>query len=372
MEHSFDVEEARQFGVDAAIIIRHLRYWILKNRAAGKHRYDGRTWTYMTQGKFVEIFPYFTRRQIQRILTKLSSCEPPVILKGEYNPHPHDRTSWYAFYDEASMLPGTGQTVPSSAPNGRQLRTKRCPAAHQTVRSGLVAKESENFADNSLPDNDLADPPLVAYGARTQIKYPDKYTDEVPPPSPPHRGGDAEGEEKQASREADPIPYDEIAAHYNETVRRHADDRRGRLMDIRTDRRLKHLRARWQEELFRQHWRKVFDLAAEIPFMRRGSRTHPNFRGDFDWLIANDTNYVKVLEGRYTNRSGPPPEDDDGIVLMYYETLKREDGASLPPQDQEYLRRLDEAEARERGVSLAQLIRERLERRKRREHDETD
>ena len=72
-----------------------------------------------------------------------------------------------------------------------------------------------------------------------------------------------------------------------------------------TDRRRTHIHARWQEELFRENYARLFEKAVTLPLLRgeRPSIKHPNWRGDFDWLTANDGNYVKVLEGKYDEQS---------------------------------------------------------------------
>ena len=46
MDHSFNVEVARIYGLPAAVFIQNLYFWILKNEANGRHYYEGRNWTY--------------------------------------------------------------------------------------------------------------------------------------------------------------------------------------------------------------------------------------------------------------------------------------------------------------------------------------
>ncbi len=68
MEHSFDIEHAKKYGVDVAIVLKNLQFWIMKNKANNRHFYEGRTWTYNSVKAFAELFPYWTERQIIRIL----------------------------------------------------------------------------------------------------------------------------------------------------------------------------------------------------------------------------------------------------------------------------------------------------------------
>lgn len=65
--------------------------------------------------------------------------------------------------------------------------------------------------------------------------------------------------------------------------------------------RMKKLSSRLKEEAFCRNFDVLLDIILENDFLsgRKPSEKNPNFRADFDWIIANDTNYVKVLEGKY-------------------------------------------------------------------------
>nr|DAW44964.1 MAG TPA: Transcriptional regulator PadR-like family [Bacteriophage sp.] len=102
MQHSFDVEIAIQYGINQAIILNNLFFWIQKNKANGKHFYDGHYWTYNSKKAFSELLPYMTERQIDYSLTKL--VKDGLIIKGNYNKSPYDRTLWYALTDKAKDL----------------------------------------------------------------------------------------------------------------------------------------------------------------------------------------------------------------------------------------------------------------------------
>lgn len=94
MEHSFDVDIAKKFGIQPAIIFRNLFFWIEKNRANNKHFYDGHYWTYNSKKAFSELFPYMTERQIDYAIKKL--IDAGLIITGNYNKVAYDRTLWYA------------------------------------------------------------------------------------------------------------------------------------------------------------------------------------------------------------------------------------------------------------------------------------
>lgn len=59
------------------------------------------------------------------------------------------------------------------------------------------------------------------------------------------------------------------------------------------------------KELSVDAWRDVMLKLSATPFLR--GNNDRGWRADFDWLIANDTNHVKVMEGKY-DRSGSAPK----------------------------------------------------------------
>lgn len=102
MNHSFDIEHARQYGIPAAILIENFSFWISKNRANEKHLMEGRTWSYNSVKAFQELFPYMGLKQIRAALDKLVT--EGVLLKRDWNEGKADRTLWYAFRDEEAFI----------------------------------------------------------------------------------------------------------------------------------------------------------------------------------------------------------------------------------------------------------------------------
>lgn len=93
MNHSFNIEDAKTYGVNCAVILENIRFWVAKNKANGKHNYDGKYWTYNSIKAFHELFPYLSERQIRTALDKL--IEAGEIEKGNYNQNSYDQTTWY-------------------------------------------------------------------------------------------------------------------------------------------------------------------------------------------------------------------------------------------------------------------------------------
>lgn len=104
MEYSFDIDVAKAYGVNEAILIKNLQFWIMKNRAEHKNENTGRTWTYNTIQGFASLFPFWTIHQVRYTLDSLE--KQGVIITGNYNRTAYDRTKWYAFSDESKWFTG--------------------------------------------------------------------------------------------------------------------------------------------------------------------------------------------------------------------------------------------------------------------------
>lgn len=94
----FETEDAEKYGVEAAVVLHAIRFWIEKNRANNRHFHDGRTWTYNSTKGWADLFPFFSERRIRTILDRL--VEIGVLVKGNYNEQRFDRTLWYAFAED--------------------------------------------------------------------------------------------------------------------------------------------------------------------------------------------------------------------------------------------------------------------------------
>ena len=102
MYHFFDVELAKKYGVNCAILLRTFDSLIAKNRADNVNYYDGRYWTYISKISLAELLPYLSDKQIRYALDKL--IREGIIITGNYNKSSYDRTLWYAFTDYGEIL----------------------------------------------------------------------------------------------------------------------------------------------------------------------------------------------------------------------------------------------------------------------------
>lgn len=93
--HVFDVDDAIKYGMEKAVILQNMRFWLEKNKANGKNLHDGYYWTYNSVEAFYELFPYFkSQGVIQRLLKSME--KDGLLLVGNYNKKSYDRTKWYS------------------------------------------------------------------------------------------------------------------------------------------------------------------------------------------------------------------------------------------------------------------------------------
>ncbi len=90
---TFSKDDAMQYGVEGAVMLHHIRYWIAKNEANGTNYREDRYWTYNSSSAFAKLFPFWSSRKIARLLSKLE--ELGAITSSNFNEAGYDRTKWY-------------------------------------------------------------------------------------------------------------------------------------------------------------------------------------------------------------------------------------------------------------------------------------
>ena len=146
-EFHFNAELAEKYGVDGAVLLHSMAFWIAKNRANRRHFHEGRYWTYNTLKALSELFPFWSARQLERILRNLK--EAGALLTGNFSEDRTDRTVWYALSDEIlAVYDGGGERAPSISPIGEMHFTDRGKRFHQTVKCN---KETDTYQIYNTP-----------------------------------------------------------------------------------------------------------------------------------------------------------------------------------------------------------------------------
>ena len=128
--HSFDIEIAKEYGVNAAILFQNIHFWCEKNRANGMNFHDGMYWTYNSRKAFRELFPYMSEKQIKAALDKL--IENGLITTGTYNDDARDRTLWYAVTQKGDCIFQNGNMEMPETANANAEKGSPLPYIKQT------------------------------------------------------------------------------------------------------------------------------------------------------------------------------------------------------------------------------------------------
>jgi len=94
-EHHFDVEFATIYGIEEAIIINTIDFWLQKNKAKEQNKYENKYWTKFTAEELLKYFPYLTESKIKYAINNL--LKKDVIIAKQFDKNKWDRTNYYTF-----------------------------------------------------------------------------------------------------------------------------------------------------------------------------------------------------------------------------------------------------------------------------------
>lgn len=90
---------ATSIGLNEAIVLQQLHYWIQNKQKAQKSYFDGRFWVYNTYEQWQKQFPFWSISTIRRTIYRLEKQN--LILSRNYNRAGFDKTKWYSINYEA-------------------------------------------------------------------------------------------------------------------------------------------------------------------------------------------------------------------------------------------------------------------------------
>ena len=282
MEHSFDIDVAKEYGMPAAILLKHIYYWVEKNKANDKHFRDGYFWTYNSLKAFCKLFPYMSESTIKRSLKKLS--DDGLIIEAVYNDVPFDRTKWY------TLTPLGYEKIKDGGGDNAEIPLDQNDQSHWVK----MTKSDEVKMGRPIP---------YKYNSRTQINNNISISKDIDCPS--------ESEERIGQSDVN-----EVLSAWNGL----SDCGIAPVRKISSgSKRASSLRARLREY-------GLDDVLAAIANIRDSDFLKgKNNRGwviTFDWFVL-PTNFPKVLEGNYNNRNGNVEAKPKYYVPTGYEKTEK-------------------------------------------------
>lgn len=89
-----DVEFACLIGLNEAIVMQQIHYWLVHNKKENKNYYEECYWTYNSIKKWQETnFKFWSVETVKRVFAKLEKMG--LLVSGNYNSDPRDKTKWY-------------------------------------------------------------------------------------------------------------------------------------------------------------------------------------------------------------------------------------------------------------------------------------
>ena len=151
--YNFSTMDAVEHGIDAAIILHNMRYWLDYARAHGEHEHDGHYWMYAKASKMQTVFPFWTANKIQKTLKKLE--ERGVIISGSFNSSAWDRTKWYTM-PEFSTQPKRNHRVSQMADCSFSESADSPYGKHINKNNGRFTPPTEEQVFEYMQERDFA------------------------------------------------------------------------------------------------------------------------------------------------------------------------------------------------------------------------
>jgi len=122
-----NTELAECIGLNEAIILQQVHYWIETNKKHKRNHRDGRCWMFNTLDQWQEQFPFWSMSTIKRTIASLKNKH--LLITGNYNKMKLDRTIWYSIdyerlYAENPTKSPLGQNDPMDKVNLNQPITR--------------------------------------------------------------------------------------------------------------------------------------------------------------------------------------------------------------------------------------------------------
>jgi hypothetical protein len=170
-----NTELACLIGLNEAIVLQQLHYWIEKNKATGTNFIDGHVWTYGTLQEYRDRdFRFWSLDTVKRTIGNLLGRG--FLIKGNYNRMKMDHTNWYSI-DYAAVDEWVSQNASPSDPSPLEMAAQTDEGKMPSSNSADCPHRSVQVApidQCKLPPSNGADCPnrTVQNAPNDQCKMP--------------------------------------------------------------------------------------------------------------------------------------------------------------------------------------------------------
>lgn len=89
-------------GLNEAIVLQQVHYWVTLNIKDGRNYEEGEYWTYNTYEKWQEQFPFWSLDTIKRTIKRLEKVG--LLITDNFNKWKMDKTKWYRIDYEGNYI----------------------------------------------------------------------------------------------------------------------------------------------------------------------------------------------------------------------------------------------------------------------------
>lgn len=245
-----DRELATVIGLNEAIILQQMQYWIKKST----HEIDDKTWIYNSVSQWKEQFPFWSESTIDRTLKSLNKLG--LLFIGNYNRDRRDRTKWYSI-------------------NYSQLDNIMKNAFSQNDECNLSNCCNAISQDDLMQDVNLTKPlPKITTKITTN-------------------NNTSSSDDKSKPEKTDVIDFDLVIDAYNDAV----EDKLPKVSKMTPARKnaVKKLLKEFDEPTFQSLANYFYDFVDKASRFYFGENDR-GWRADFDYIVRITT-YLKFIEG---------------------------------------------------------------------------
>lgn len=107
---------AKAIGLNEALVVQQLHYWLMHNKKKKQNFHDGRYWTYNSIKIWhEEEFNFLSYDTVKRTFAKLE--KKGILITGNYNKDKRDRTKWYSIdHEKLAEIAYPPETIDTPVP----------------------------------------------------------------------------------------------------------------------------------------------------------------------------------------------------------------------------------------------------------------
>ena len=161
-DHHFNVQIAIDFDVETATFLNNMAYWLNITCANRDNFQEGLYWLYNSYTQWSEIFPYWSAKQMRRIIG--NAIDGGLLMVGNFNKKRYDNTNWYTFTEKAleyypklkdQVLNTPAQTGKTPAQTGKTPAQTGRPIPNSNLISNPDNKELKTLGDSTNTPTDI-------------------------------------------------------------------------------------------------------------------------------------------------------------------------------------------------------------------------